>query len=65
MDIEHAEVDVLLNPGFEKTLARSKVLVIEIHPLERAQEIHDAITATGLKHVTGTDTLVGQHIFER
>ena len=65
MDIEHAEVDVLLNPGFEQTLARSKVLVIEIHPLDRAQEIHDAITGAGLRHVAGTDALVGQHIFER
>lgn len=65
MDIEHAEVDVLLNGGHEQTLGRSKVLVIEIHPLERAQDIHDAIIATGLRHVMGTDTLVGQHIFER
>lgn len=65
MDIEHGEVDVLLNPGHEKTLARCKVLVIEIHPLERAKEIHDAITATGLRHVAGPDNLVGQHIFER
>lgn len=65
MDIEHAEVDVLLNPGHEATLARSNVLLIEIHPLERAQEIHAAIEATGLRHVAGSQFLIGQHIFAR
>jgi FkbM family methyltransferase len=65
MDIEHAEVDVLLNPGHEATLARTAVLVIEIHPLEHAEAIHDAIAATGLQHVAGPDRLIGQHIFAR
>lgn len=65
MDIEHAEVDVLLNPGHEATLARTQVLVIEIHPLEYAQAIHDAIAAAGLTHVAGSQNLIGQHIFAR
>jgi FkbM family methyltransferase len=65
MDIEHAEVDVLLNPGSAETLARTQVMVIEIHPLEQAQTLHDAIEAAGLKHVAGPSELTGQHIFSR
>jgi len=65
IDIEHAEVDVLLKPGHEATLARTQVLIIEIHPLEHAKAIHTAIEATGLKHVVGSQELIGQHIFAR
>ncbi len=65
MDIEGAETDVLLKPGHEATLAHTSVLVIEIHPLEQAQAIHDAITATGLQHVWGSEPLIGQHVFAR
>lgn len=65
MDIEHAEADVLLNTGHEETLARTRILVIEIHPLDKAQEIHAAIETAGLTHVGGSESLVGQHIFVR
>lgn len=65
MDIEHAEAEVLLNAGHEKTLARTQVLVIEIHPEDKAAAIHAAIEASGLRHVTGTGDGVGQHIFAR
>ncbi len=65
MDIEGAETDVLLETGHEQTLARTSVLVIEIHPVDKAQAIHDAITATGLEHVWGSEPMIGQHVFAR
>lgn len=66
MDIEGAEEDVLLRPGSEKTLARTAVLVIEIHPAETAGAIHAAIEAAGLIYVAGSGRgLTGQHIFAR
>ena len=65
MDIEHAEVDVLLNSGHARTLERTNALIIEIHPLERAEQIHAAIERTGLEHMAGSGTLVGQHLFVR
>ena len=65
MDIEGAEEDVLLKTGHEDTLARSNVLVIEIHHERSARAVHQAIEKAGFRRVEGPRSSVGQFLFSR